>query len=336
MYTAWGQFFGDNRAAAPLDPVAQPHSPGATAGRLVEITITGRRSGIRLPAYVYLPPSYDSSTARLPVIEALAGFPGTPQTWFDVADPRKVAEKEIKAGRMPPTIMVFPVQHPSPTQDSECVDAAGGAQFDTYLSLDLQDYVNAHFRTRTDRAGWGIFGFSTGGFCAANLALRHPDRYAAAVSFSGYYTAITDRTTGDLYHGDGHLRDENSPLWRVNNLPVPSLALYLACARDDVKGFAQLQSMAAAARSPLRVTTAYAPTGGHTGGVWRVLAPAAFDWMAAQLAGPASDGPADRDSAPDAAAEGISGLAPAPGFGRSPKPRRPAPAPSHHRAAAVG
>lgn len=333
MYTAWGQLLGDNRVAA-ADPAPPPHEAGVSAGRLVEITITGRRSGIRLPAYVYLPPTYDSSTARLPVIEALAGFPGTPQTWFDVADPRKFVDREIKAGRMPPTIMVFPVQHPSPTRDSECVDAAGGAQFDTYLSLDLQDYVNAHFRTRTDRAGWGIFGFSTGGFCAANLALRHPDRYAAAVSFSGYYTAITDRTTGDLYRGDSHLRDENSPLWRVTRLPVPSLALYLACARDDRSGFAQLQAMAAAARSPLRVTTAYAPTGGHTGEVWRALAPAAFDWMAAQLAGPTGTG--DRGDAPDPAAEGVSGFGPAPRAGRGTTPRRPGPAPSRHRAAALG
>ena len=78
--------------------------------------------------------------------------------------------------------------------------------------------VTAQFRVRTDRAGWAILGTSTGGFCAANLAMRHPDRYAAAASLSGYFTAITDRTTGDLYRGDQKLRNENSPLWRLKNL----------------------------------------------------------------------------------------------------------------------
>ncbi|MCW2641016.1 MAG: hypothetical protein JWP76_3322 [Dactylosporangium sp.] len=338
MYTAWEQLVGNNQAVVAPEPTLQTPGAGAKAGRLVTVTITGQRSGIQLPAYVYLPPSYDSSTGRLPVIEAFAGFPGSPQTWFDVADPREVAEREIKEGRMPPTIMVFPVQHASPTQDSECVDAAGGAQFDTYLSLDVQDYIGKHFRARTDRAGWGMFGFSTGGFCAANLALRHPDRYAAAVSFSGYYTAITDRTTGDLYRGDAHLRDENSPLWRINNLPVPAVAMYLACARDDVKGFAQLQAMAGAARSPLRLTTAMVPNGGHTGGAWRALAPAAFDWLSVQLGGPTGDPSPDHGGTGDAAADGVSRLAPATGSSRGPGPRNhhPTPAASHRQGAASG
>jgi enterochelin esterase-like enzyme len=338
MYTAWEQLIGNNQAVAAPEPALQTPGAGANAGRLVTVTITGQRSGIQLPAYVYLPPSYDSSKGRLPVIEAFAGFPGSPQTWFDVADPREVVEREIKEGRMPPTIMVFPVQHASPTQDSECVDAAGGAQFDTYLSLDVQDYIGKHFRARTDRAGWGIFGFSTGGFCAANLALRHPDRYAAAVSFSGYYTAITDRTTGDLYRGDARLRDENSPLWRLKNLPVPAVAMYLACARDDVKGFDQLQTMAAAARSPLRLTTAIVPNGGHTGGAWRALAPAAFDWLSGQLGGPTGDPPADQSGTGEAAAGGVSRLSPATGSsaGPGPKNHHPTPAASHRRGAASG
>jgi S-formylglutathione hydrolase FrmB len=338
MYNTWEQFAGDNRAVAAPAPAPQTPGAGGKAGRLVTVTVTGQRSGIQLPAYVYLPPSYDSSNARLPVLEAFAGFPGTPQTWFDVADPREVVEREIKEGRMPPTIVVFPVQHASPTQDSECVDAAGGAQFDTYLSLDLQEYIGKHFRARTDRAGWGIIGFSTGGFCAANLALRHPDRYAATVSLAGYFTAITDRTTGDLYHGDARLRDENSPLWRLNNLPVPALAMYLACARDDTKGFAQLLTMAAAARRPLRLTTAVVPDGGHTGAAWRAMTPAALDWLSAQLGGPTGDAPADQGDVADVAAEGVSGLAPATrnSRGAAPKKHHPAPARPAPRGAANG
>jgi enterochelin esterase-like enzyme len=339
MYTAWQQLFGDNRAVATA-PEPAPPSPGQgpTASRLVTVAITGHRSGLRLPAYVYLPPSYDSSTGRLPVLEAFAGFPGTPQTWFDVADPRDVVDKEIKAGRMPPTIVVFPVQHASPTQDSECVDAAGGAQFDTYLTLDLQEYVGTHFRARTDRAGWGLIGFSTGGFCAANLALRHPDRYAATVSMAGYFTAITDGTTGDLYRGNARLRDENSPLWRLNNLPVPALAMYLACARDDPKGLAQLQTMAAAARSPLRLTTAVVPDGGHTGAAWHAMTPAALNWLSAQLGGPVSDVPADQSGGGDPMTQGRSRMGPAAGSSRGPAPQNhhATPTASPRRGAASG
>ena len=294
MYPSWSHLVGDNRvAAAPVDrrpvPGASP-SAGPSASRIESVTVTGGRSGISLPAYVYLPPGYDNTTMRLPVIEAFAGFPGTPQTWFDVADPRVYVDREIQAGRMPPTIVVFPVQHASPTRDSECVDAVGGARFDTYLTADVHDFVVARYRARADRAAWGLLGFSTGGFCAANLALRHPDRYAAGASLAGYFTAVTDVATGDLYRGDSRARAENSPLWRVSNLPVPAIGLYLACAGDDPKGLAQLRSMAAAAKAPLRVTTALVPSGGHTGAAWQAMTPAALDWLAGQLAGPAPAG----------------------------------------------
>lgn len=42
-------------------------------------------------------------------------------------------------------------------------------------------------------------GYSTGGFCAVNLAIRHPDQFSAAVSLSGYFHAVTDNSTGDIY-----------------------------------------------------------------------------------------------------------------------------------------
>jgi hypothetical protein len=289
MYPTWGDLVGSGTVAAPDEPRPAPR-PSASAGpspsRIEAVTVTGGHSGISLPVYVYLPPGYDGGTQKLPVIEALAGFPGTPQTWFDVADPRTYVDREITAGRMPPTIVVFPVQHASPTKDSECVDAAGGARFDSYLSGDVRDFVVGRYRARAERAAWGIVGFSTGGFCAANLGLRHPDRYAAAASLSGYFTAITDGTTGDLYKGDAGLRNDNSPLWRLGNRPVPAMSLYLACAADDGRGLAQLRSMAAAGRPPLRITTAVVPSGGHTGAAWQAMTPAALDWLAAQLAGP--------------------------------------------------
>jgi enterochelin esterase-like enzyme len=289
MYPTWGHLVGAGNATAPVEPPPVPRpsaSSGPSPSRIETVTVTGGKNGISLPAYVYLPPGYDGGTRKLPVIEAFAGFPGTPQTWFDVADPRTYVDREIAAGRMPPTIVVFPVQHASPTRDSECVDAAGAARFDSYLSGDVPDFVVSRYRARAERAAWGIVGFSTGGFCAANLALRHPDRYAAAASLSGYYTAITDGTTGDLYRGDTRLRNENSPLWRLGNLPVPAVALYLACASDDSKGVTQLHAMATAARPPLRVTTAVVPSGGHTGAAWQAMTPAALDWLSAQLAGP--------------------------------------------------
>jgi S-formylglutathione hydrolase FrmB len=295
-YSTWDDVFGVKHAAnaAPAG-AAQPGDTGAGEGggqggsQVVQITIVGKRSGMSLPAFVYLPAGYGSVAnrqTRYPVVEALAGFPGSPQTWFNGIGALRILDAEIAAGRMAPTVVVFPVQDATPSRDSECVDAVGGAKFDTYLGLDVPDAIQAQFRVHTDRAGWALVGYSTGGFCAANLALRHPDRYTAMASLSGYFNPITDATTGDLYRGDAKARNENDPLWRLRKLPVPMLSVYLAAASDDRYAMTHLHWFVDAAKPPMRITTGLVPKGGHSKAVWSALGPAVFDWLSAQLVAP--------------------------------------------------
>jgi S-formylglutathione hydrolase FrmB len=288
LFTTWSEVAG-HRPVAPATGQTTIDQELPSGSRIVSFNVPGPASGISLPAKAYLPPGYDSPRGRrthYPVIEALAGFPGTSNLWVVSLRAGDALDQEIAAGRMAPAVVVFPLQDFDQATDSECVDAAGGARFDTYLTRDVHAAVDAQFRVRTDRAGWAIMGASTGGYCAANLALRHPDMYAATASLSGYFTAITDRTTGDLYHGDQHLKDENSPLWRLQHLPVPAMPIFLASAADDRNGIKQLQDLSAAVKPPMQATTVIVPSGGHTGGVWRTLLPAVFDWFAGWLAAP--------------------------------------------------
>jgi enterochelin esterase-like enzyme len=288
LYTSWSELFG-TRVTAPVAGHTQTVIETPSGSRVVTFSVRGKSSGISLAAYAYLPPGYDSAAGqrtRYPVIEAVDGFPGSPNTWLVSLGAAANIDQEIRNGRMAPTVVIFPFQVLDPTRDSECVNAVGGDQFDTFLTTDLRTAVTEQFRVRTDRVGWGIVGTSTGGFCAFNLALRHPEMFAAAASLSGYFTAITDRTTGDLYRGNQRLRQENSPLWRITNLPVPSISLYLASARDDKAGIQQLQQFMAAVKPPLRVTTVIVEKGGHTGRVWAELEPSMWDWFANNLAAP--------------------------------------------------
>ncbi len=49
----------------------------------------------------------------------------------------------------------------------------------------LIPYVDAHYRTRADRAHRAVAGFSMGGFGAISYAARHPELFTVAGSFSG-------------------------------------------------------------------------------------------------------------------------------------------------------
>jgi len=164
-------------------------APGSlnTKGAWVELTVAG--SGMKMPAYVYLPAAYDAERERFPVIEATHGYPGSPKAWLRRLDVLGYLDREIAAGRMAPTVVVFPYQTPSALLDTECTNLTGGPQAETYLTRDVPAAIKTHYRVRTDRAGWGLIGYSAGGFCSTNLLLRHPGEYAAAASLSGYAEA---------------------------------------------------------------------------------------------------------------------------------------------------
>ncbi len=59
------------------------------------------------------------------------------------------------------------------------------AAFETFITRDLIDFVDQTFNTVAERTGRAIAGLSMGGYGAFKLALKHPDLFCAAVSFSG-------------------------------------------------------------------------------------------------------------------------------------------------------
>ncbi|GIG60456.1 esterase [Longispora fulva] len=290
----WGHVFGDrNAAAVPIGDDDGGTVPTAAPGqsRMEQFTPALGKSGIALPVIAYLPPGYDQSdTVRYPVITAYAGFPGTPNTWVSGTGAQRMLDAEIAAHRMAPTIVIYPTIHPDPKWDSECVNAEGGPQFETYLTEDVPQAVKSRFRVRGDRAAWGVIGFSTGGYCAVNHVLRHPGTYAAAASLSGYFKPLPggEGGTQDLFKGNEKARQENAPLWRVQNLPVPDVDIWYGAANDDKVAMAGIKEFAPQVRAPIRFTTAFIPTGGHTLAAWMVLIPSALDWLSARLAAPQS------------------------------------------------
>jgi S-formylglutathione hydrolase FrmB len=260
---------------------------GRGHGRVVRVRLDGTRSGVRRVALVYLPAAYfqpSQARRRFPVIELFHGYPGSPTNWTGAMHLAPTLDAEIAAGRMPPVIAVVPADD-DPGHDSECVDAVGAQQDETYLAIDVPADIQRDFRALKTPRAWATLGYSTGGFCAVNLALHHPDRYAAAASLAGYYTALVDRSTGDLYRGHTTVRRWNSPQWQVAHTPT-TVALYLVASRGDPQAMGAMAGMRRAvhARSPLVTVTL--PGGGHNFYVWYTASPAAFEWLAAHLPAP--------------------------------------------------
>ncbi|BFU44494.1 alpha/beta hydrolase [Krasilnikovia sp. MM14-A1004] len=279
-YPTWSALVG----AAPGSPSGPSGAvaAAATGSQLVTITVAGPHTGMTMPVYVYLPAAYRSPAGRqtrFPVIEALHGYPGSPRTWLNRLDVRAHLDAEIAAGRMAPTVVVFPYLTPAPLLDTECTDLVRGPKAETYLGLDVPAAIRREFRVRADRAGWALTGFSAGGYCATDLLLRHPDRYTAAASLSGY-------ATPGIAIGDGSEHTTADDAWRLRHLPAPAAALYLGYAADDTHAARDARLLARLARFPLEVTTAVVAHGGHSDAVWQTMEAPAFDWLSERLGRP--------------------------------------------------
>ena len=174
---------------------------------------------------------------------------------------------------------------------TECVNGTDGELDETYLTQDVYDDMVNTFRVQSGRS-WAALGISSGGFCAANLALHHPERYAAAASLSGYFTAGQDPGTGRLYGGRGsHSRNLNSPLWWVEHHSPVAPALYLFASTGDpsANNAALTMARALARHAKALPTSDTTLPGGHN---WKVLSAAfapAIDWLAQYLPGPLAD-----------------------------------------------
>lgn len=266
-YPSWGELVGAASSAS-------------MPARVVSYQVDGPASGMSMPMGVYLPSAYfEHPDLRFPVIEALHGYPGTPQTWIQRLDLAGHLDREIAAGRMAPTIVLLPYQTPRRLLDTECTNLVGGPQTETYLTRDVPEWVLSHLRVRAEPSAWGLVGYSAGGFCAMNLALRHPGRYAAAASLSGY-------ADPGIKVGDHSERTSNNVAWQLRHRPQPPIALWIGWADDDHAARRGSRRVVRLARAPLTVTTAIVPHGGHSPAVWRQMEDPAFDWLSAHLARP--------------------------------------------------
>ncbi|MCW2945959.1 MAG: hypothetical protein JWR24_2676 [Actinoallomurus sp.] len=273
----------DGRPLVPVqDSFVQQHQLPVGEGRLEAVTIHGQRSGITARAYVYLPPQYfHDHTTRFPVDLALTGYPGNAENLITRLRLPQTAALEIRAGRIKPMIFVMMRPMLTPPRDTECTDVPAGPLAETFFAQDLPAAISTAYRTAPGPGAWSALGDSTGGYCALKLAMRHSDRFGAAISLSGYYNALKDFTTGDLYGGSRTYRNENDLVWRLRHLPAPPVDVLVTTSKVGEKDYRQTLQFVALVHAPMRVASITLPTGGHHFSVWnRELTPALL-WLSA-------------------------------------------------------
>ena len=262
--------------------------PGAAVtGKLLQVTIRGERTGLNSgPADVYLPPQYFQPAyqrVRFPVVLALTGYPGMVGGIVNRLQLPEVAARLLAAHQIKPTVFVMLGVSPLMPLDTECTDIPAGPQVESFLAQDVTHAIQQSFRVTASPAGWGTIGYSTGGYCAAKLAMMYPDRFSAAVSMAGYYQALRGQYVPDLWGGSIGYKLENSPIWRLEHLPAPPVSILVTSSRVGEGSLRGTLAFLKAIHPPMRGYSLIIPQGGHNFHTWsRELVPS-LEWLSRRL-----------------------------------------------------
>jgi enterochelin esterase family protein len=137
---------------------------------------------------IILPPDYDTSGKRYPVIYGLTGFTGSGPMMLNLSAWQPNFQQRIDrltaAGKLPPAIYVLP----------DCFTRYGGSQYlnstaigryEDYVLDEIVPHLDRTYRTIAGAEGRGVFGKSSGGYGSIMLGMQHPDVFGAVACHSG-------------------------------------------------------------------------------------------------------------------------------------------------------
>lgn len=306
-YTSWGDAYagtfgaGTGLTTTSVDTRRDDGVP-QRPGRLVSVVLAGRASHITRRGLIYLPPQYGEwryRNVRFPVVELLSGTPGGPWNWSNQMHIAATADGLLAHRQIGPMVLVMPLI--STGTPEECLNY-GAVDDDTYLAKDVPADVRQHYRVSRDPAQWALFGFSSGGYCAANLALRHRYSFGAAAAMDGYFWP-SDGPAGARLAGSATATLANDPLARADALPAGSAPLpqfWVSAGSGNGDDLHSAKAFVTALQRLERVTYLVQPGGRHNFYAWNDQDPAALAWLWSAIAPPdlrvafPTSGPAQR------------------------------------------
>jgi S-formylglutathione hydrolase FrmB len=239
------QFRGGGRRAD-LSPISLP------GGSAIEFSsFDSKNIGAAEQYSIFLPPSYSKNPSRTyPVIYFLHGLNNDETSWTveQGNSIQNTLEKMMLSEKLPEFIMV----HPRGDSSFYCNFIDGSRRYEDLVTQELVTYVETRYRASKGRENRAIAGTSMGGYGALKIAMKYPDRYAAAAGQSPilYPGANPMELTGDArstrlsffanllrpIFGDPlrqDVWDENNPLVLATKQKLNDLKIYFDYGTDD-------------------------------------------------------------------------------------------------------
>lgn len=164
------------------------------AGHLERITVHGASLEGNLSGdspdrqvSVYLPPGYEKSRQRYPVLYLLHGFTDSDAKWFGLAGAHfvnvpKAVDAAVARGAKP-MIVVMPNAF-TRFQGSMYSNSVVTGDWERFVTHELVAQIDAHYRTLARTESRGLAGHSMGGYGTLRLALKNPGIFSSLYAMS--------------------------------------------------------------------------------------------------------------------------------------------------------
>lgn len=198
---------------------------------------------------VYLPPGYEQSSRRYPVVYLLHGFSDNETAWVQFGEVQLTADQAIANREMPPMVIVMPDAGVTWYID----DAQGQKPYEQMFFEEFLPHIEENYQVRTEKEFRGVAGLSMGGYGSLVWAMHRPDRFAAVAALSSgvmteeeivqmedtQYSRFFSNLYGQGLRGEERITEHfqhNSPLYLARTLPAEelrSVRWYIDCGDDD-------------------------------------------------------------------------------------------------------
>ena len=197
-----------------------PH--GSVDLRLYDSKATGTARRV----FIYTPPGYDTSTARLPVLYLLHGGDGDETVWTQFGRMNLILDNLIADKKASPMIVVSPAAYAYPPITGVATEKQR-ADFEKDLLGDLIPFVQSNYRVAADRDHRALAGLSMGGGLTLSIGPRHLDTFSRLGVFSAGAGANPQESLKDVAANAKTINSQLKLFWMGigtddPGLPAPS------------------------------------------------------------------------------------------------------------------
>ena len=205
-------FFGCNREAGgieiPEGDEGNYYRPqqGIAHGQVRSIYYYAKSTNEWRHALVYTPAEYEKGKKKYPVLYLQHGMGEDETGWSKQGHMQHIMDNAIANGEAVPMIVVMEsgdVKAPFRGGDNRQGFSSYGASFYKVMINDLIPYIDANFRTKSDRDHRAMAGLSWGGHQTFDLVMNNMDKFSYMGAFSGAIFGLDAKTAYDGKFANG-------------------------------------------------------------------------------------------------------------------------------------